>query len=165
MNRTFFILTLGILSALLPASASGQTVSGTVNEDGFVVVSGTGVDLIGIDLQSPGGFLIPVPDAAQGQAAPFEVLVINTPNEILYGSIGINNAVTLDGDLVLSAGYDGGNSDIFDLVASWGGPLDGQEGPISLTAPSTPSIPEPSAGLLASVAFLSLLSLRVRRTS
>lgn len=159
MNRTVIFFCFGFLSALFSASVSAQTVSGTVNDDGLIVISGT-LDLIGIDLHSPGGYLIPV---SSGEADPFDVLVTNSPKEVLFGSVGVSNALSLDGELVLAAGYDGG--DVFDLFGSWGGPLDGQEGSIAFTAPSVPAVPEPGAGFLATVCLLSLLSLRGRRSS
>lgn len=158
MNRTLISICFGILS-ILSSSVSAQTITGTVNEDMFIVISGT-VDLLGVDVQSPGGHIIPVPG---GVPDPFDVLVTNTPNEVLFGSVGISNAVTLDGELVLGAQYDGG--EVFDLIGSWGGPANGQEGPITFTQTAFPTIPEPNAGLLASFGLLSLLAIRTRRAN
>jgi len=152
MNRNV-LFCFAIFSALLSSSVSAQTVTGFVNDDGFIVISGQ-LDLIGIDVQSPGGHLIPVPNE---NVDPFGVLLTNTTNQVIVGSLG--DPFALDGEVVLGAGYDGGG--VFDLVGTWGGTLD--EGPISFASPSVPTIPEPNAGLLASVGLLSLLTLRVRR--
>lgn len=144
MSRT------SILSFLLVVaicnSAAAQIVA-SVNADEKVVLHGKNVPLLGVELMSEGGFLIPV---ESNVAAPFEFFLRNTTEQIIYGSLGTE--VVVDGDLVLSAGYSNPKGFEGDLTGQWGGPE--LDGPIRF-------VPEPSAsGMLL---FAALLISRIRR--
>lgn len=144
-------------SFLCCQNLQAQSVTGTVNEDGFIVLSGE-LDLLGIEIASPSGSLIPKPD---DNPHPFSVMVSNTSEKLLIGSIGTDNAISLSGDLILDVGYDPMGE--FDLVGSWGGPLEGDEGSI-LFAPQV-QVPEPSSNVMAVLAVASLLATRRRKAT
>lgn len=144
-----------VFFSLLPQLASAQTISGTVNEDGFVVLSGM-VDLLALDVRSANGNLLPLPD---GNPAPFDFVVENSAERVLLGSVGQTNAVPLQGELVLPVGYDLNGE--FDLIGFWGGPLDDQEGEIQFSAPV---VPEPSGLAVSMIAFVLVMRMRSRRS-
>lgn len=62
-----------------------------------IVLTGKGEKILGIDFQSKSGSLIP------GHTnEPFQVTLANSPNQVTYGAIGSDKAVTLDGSLTLT---------------------------------------------------------------
>ena len=142
---------IGLLSFLLVMSCIGVswaqdepgsvTVLGRIGTDGHIVLTGN-TDLIGLDFQSTGEYLVPVTDPD-----PFELLVINTPGHITYGSL--SSQVELDGELTLSVRYTPpvGVDLQDDLAGLWGGPGDGNDGSILF-------VPEPGAVHLTLVAML-----------
>jgi len=146
------------------AGNSQAQLTGSVNDDNQIVLSTLGdpVELIGIDLLSEGGYLIPVPGGASASAAPFGFLLANTAEQVTYGSVG--NAVTIDGELVLAAGYDTGAGDIAnDLVAQFGD-LTPDSAPISIAfSPAQPIVPEPGTGLMLLLGSAGLGLFRRRR--
>ena len=150
---SIFLLLAGILSATY---VQAQSVSGSVNGDGFIVLSGD-VALLALELKSPRGHLIPIAD---DNPSPFELLLSNTEEEVFLGIVGAENAISIDGGLVLNVGYD--TSGTFDLQAEWGGPIEGQEGLVSFETPG-PLVPEPSTGFLATAALTGLLVVQNRR--
>ena len=152
-RAAIFLLLAGVLSA---AEANAQSVLGRINDDGFIVLSGD-VDLLGVHVTSANGNLIPIPGDV---ASPFNVLLRNTAEEVVLGSVGKSNAISLEDDLVLNIGYQ--TTGIFDLEGNWGGPLDGQQGDILFSSP-TPTVPEPSTGLLGMASMAALLMARCRR--
>lgn len=161
MNRTPLILFFcGIVSSNLGA----QTVTGTINDDGFIVVSGDSVELFGVDLISEGGFLVPIEG---NDASPFGFLLQNSAKQITYATLG--EPLKLNGDLVLSAGYKNGPGFDGDLTGEWGGPV--LDGVVSFVAPASetlvpvPDVPEPNSGLLALLGVGALLGVRRRRIS
>lgn len=144
MSRTSILSFLLLVAVCNFATAQ---ITGSVNSDGKVVLSGDNVPVLGVELKSAGGFLIPVDT---NLAAPFEFFLRNTPEQIIYGSLV--NEVVIDGDLVLSAGYANPGGFEGDLIGQWGGPeIVGavSDGPIRF-------VPEPSAGgmlLFAAIVF------------
>ena len=132
MSRTALIL---ILCLTATAKLQGQSVTGSVNSDGMVVLTGDSVEFFGIDLISQGGFLVPV---TNGDASPFSFLLTNSPNQITFANLG--EPVVLNGEMVLGAGYDVDGPGIGDLTGEWGGPV--LEGQITFTAGN---VPEPDA--------------------
>ena len=89
-----------LLVVMLAAVSANAQVSGVVNADGFIEITGNGQEAAGIDLISAGGLLVPIPG---NDAAPFTFLLANTPGQITWGSLG--STVTIDGTLVTGAGY------------------------------------------------------------
>lgn len=159
MIRTFIVSTM--LSLLLAANAHSQ-ISAALNDEGFVVLSGENVELLGLEFTSDGGWLVPVEG---DDATPFGFLLENSVNQITYGSL--NTTVMINGDVTLGAAYALPEGEVADLLASWGGIEDGPPIPLAVafpTAPTpptdgggaggTPVIPEPSAGLMAGMGVL-----------
>ena len=128
MSRTTLILILGLTAT---GNLYGQSVVGSVNSDGLVVLAGDSIELFGVNLISDGGFLVPVAD---GDASPFATLLINSPNHITFAKVG--DPVVLNGTMVLGAGYMDGSGMIGDLTGEWGGPE--SEGQITFR-----NVPEP----------------------
>lgn len=135
------LVCLGLASANAQATEP-YALAGSLNDQGFIVVSGV-QDLIGIDLKSPGGYLVPGQDR---MSTPFDITLASTPTRTVFGNLGVDNVVALDGSIVLNAQYL--TSGAFDLSGEWGGPLRHENGPINFTAPNpvhTAPIPEPTA--------------------
>lgn len=162
MIRTIISLSLGLAMA---ASAHAQ-ISADVNDAGFIVLSGAD-ELLGVEFTSADGLLVP---SADDNAAPFGFLLSNTNTQITFGSL---TAISLDGDVVLGAGY-AGDIKSGDLVGTWGGAAEGDPIPIRFpTMPPTdgggtnpdPVIPEPSTGVLALIGLLATGRLRQNRRS
>ena len=146
------------LCLVLVANTSHAQVTATVNSEGFVVLTGSNIDLIGVELMSEGGHLVPVPD---DDPAPFGFLLKNESTHITYGSL--TSVVLLDGELALSAGYN--LTDNFDLVGQWGAQGAGNDGPIAFPNPPVapdPLVPEPESLtlLLAGIAAVGLFRRR-----
>ncbi len=163
MIRTFIVSTL--LSLFLAANAHSQ-ISAALDSEGFIVISGDNVELLGLDFTSASGWLVPVED---NDATPFGFLLENSSTQITYGSL--NDTVTIDGDVTLGASYALPEGRDADLVASWGGVEDGPpiDLPVDLNAAfptgptpptdgggagGTPVIPEPASGLMAGLGVL-----------
>lgn len=149
MSRTplFIFFCLACSHSLL-----AQDVTGWLRGDQSVVISGSKVELLGLDLKSAGGFLVPIPN---NDPAPFSFLLENISTQITYASL--SDAVLLDGEIVLSARYVGPESTrADDLVGEWGGPvLDGM-----INFQQTPQVPEPASNLLLIFGSLMLLGFR-----
>ena len=92
-----------------------------VIRDGRLVVQGLGQQMLGLDFKSEAGLL-----SVDSSAAPFDFFLANTPEHVSLGSLGPDNAVTVDGDLVTSILYSGSNPED-DLIASWGELYGGSE--------------------------------------
>ena len=135
------------LCLVLAGNIAYAQVTATVSSDGYVVLSGTDLDLIGIDLMSAGGHLIPIPN---DDASPFSFLLKNVPTQITYGNLV--GSVRLDGELKLSAGYE--VTDVFDLNGQWGATGAGNDGAIAF--PNPPIVPEPGTFGLMLTAMLSI---------
>lgn len=171
MIRTMFLLA-GLMAANL---AFGQ-ISASLDDENFIVLSGTDVPLLGVDLSSAGGFLVPVPDESP---EPFDFLLQNESTQITFGSLP-PASVVVDGELTLSVQYTG---DITgdDLIGSWGGeeldgaiafptspPVDppmggGGTDPDPVDPPGNPVIPEPASGMLLLIGLLSMGAARSSR--
>ena len=141
------------------------TLTGVVNEDGFVVLTANEpIEAAGIDLQSAAGNLIPVSEEIG--SLPFTFFLSNTPNQITWGNLG--STVTLDGDFVTGAGYNGDPEG--DLLGFWGNGATPvafaiTAGTAAPVVPGNEVIPEPNAISLAWFAMVGLLGLRNRRRS
>ena len=103
----------------------------SVNEDGFFVVEGDGVQVAGLDFQSPSGSLIPSMEgvangASDPEAEPFQIFLTNTANQITIGNLG--SEVTIDDPIVLSFGYE--LNDARDLTVDFG--VEGSSVPASV---------------------------------
>ena len=94
----------------------GLGFSGHVNEDGFLVVSGSDQEVVGLNFTSPSGALVPIPDTLV--SPEFPLLLTNSPNVItMVASVG--TAVTVDGDITLPVGFAGDNP-TSEIVAEYG---------------------------------------------
>lgn len=143
MNR------ISLASLLLCLAFSGQVfsqgLSAVLNDDGMIVVSGDNISLVGFELQSSDGLLVPVPN---NNPQPFQLLLANNEKQIAYAAP--SEPVLLTGDLVLGAGYDGSPEQFYaDIVGEWGGLTENVGGQINLS-PVT-SAPASDAGSLPEV--------------
>jgi|GEM_PF-1973726 len=96
-----------------------------VNRDGQFVVRGNGEELLGFDIESPTGSLIPGND----DPAPFGVSLANGSTQISRGVLGLENTVTLNEDIRLSGSL-APNAAIIQF--SYGLPGGSLVGPLSL---------------------------------
>ena len=156
-----------IAIVLAAANLATAEVTGSVNGDGKIVISASpAVTAAGLNLQSAGGYLDPIPPGdLTASAAPFAFLLANNANQITWGNLGAG--VVIDGDLVTSAGFTG-TADNFDVTAAWGdGPNQvafSVAGPAVVAPPVTdPTTPEPASGILAALGALGVLGFRRRR--
>lgn len=95
---------------------SAELFNGYINADNKIVLRGTGEEVVALNFESPKGLLVPVSEAGD---PIFTTTVVNTPNNISVGSIGIGKSVAIDGELVTAVGYRG-DSPESDLLATWG---------------------------------------------
>ena len=98
--RAFKFLSIVLVVGLLATQGFAQIVASLDNE-GFFVLNGDGEELLGVDIMSPLGALIP---PASNDAAPFTFLLSNTENQITYGNLGA--ATVIDGAVKLTARFD-----------------------------------------------------------
>jgi hypothetical protein len=139
-----------------PGTAAGP-IFAVINQDGSIsVLSTEPIDASGIDIQSAGGHLVPV----EGDASPFAFFLSNTPNQITWGNLGTTS--TIDGEWWTGAGYNGPDP-LNDLTLAWGNGAT----PVAFAVLGTsngdftsPTVPEPTAGLLFSCCGLALVNLR-----
>ena len=126
--------------------------------DGFVVIrTDAPIAVAGIDLQSPAGRLVPVPES-EG-AAPFTFFLSNTPNQITWGTLG--STVVIDGTFATSAGYAGDPTG--DLTATWGnGPSPVAFDIISpsVVAPTDPPVSQDLSGVALDITDQQSLAIR-----
>ena len=145
---------ISLASLLLCLSISGQVfsqgLSAALNDDGLIVVSGENISLVGFELLSGDGLLVPVPN---NNPEPFQLLLANNERQIAYAAP--SEPVLLSGDLVLGAGYDGSAEQFFtDIVGEWGGLTEDAGGAINLsplTTAEADSLPELSPQITPSV--------------
>ncbi len=111
-----------------------------------IVLHGDQDEIVGIDLRSELGYLVPGPTGDNG---PFELSLINTNKEIAYGSLG---KVVISGSIALPAGWktdaEFSSPNILAQVGlAMNGGLDQQ---LVADVPVVPfDVPEPNSGLLA----------------
>ena len=78
---------ISLASLLLCLSISGQVfsqgLSAALNDDGLIVVSGENISLVGFELQSGDGLLVPVPN---NNPEPFQLLLANNERQIAYAA-------------------------------------------------------------------------------
>ena len=146
-----------------PPAPNMGPLTGVVSEDGIVVLIATEpIEAVGIELQSAAGNLIPVSEEIG--ASPFTFFLSNTSNQITWGTLA--TPVTLDGDFVTGAGYNGDpEGDLVGFFGSGSTPVAfaitaGTAAPV---VPGNEVIPEPNAISLALLAMLGLVGLRRRR--
>ena len=103
-----------------PAQSVFGQLTGEVREGQFVVLANEPTFVAGINLRSAGSLLTPIPD---DRAAPFELLVKNSTDQIVWGNLGSN--VLLDGEWITEVEYSG-TDPASDLTSRWGGnrPID-----------------------------------------
>ena len=149
-NKTSFVLLVTLVC--FGTIALGQVTS-QVNSEGYVVLSGEGVELLGIDLISAAGNLVPdSPGDLDASASPFAFTLSNAEDQVTYGNL--TDPVLLDGELVLGLKYAGDSADFAaDMSGSWGGPV--ADGTIAF-------VPEPNGYLMALFAVIGLLGWRRR---
>jgi len=85
-----------------------------VVRNGRLVLKGSGQQMLGLNFESEAGLL-----STDSSAAPFNFYLANTPEHVSLGSLGPDNAVTVDGEIVTSILYSG-TDPANDLTASWG---------------------------------------------
>lgn len=131
-------------------------------ETSRLVLHGSQEEIVGIDLQSDSGFLVPGPS---DDSSPFEFSLVNTNTQIAYGSLG---RVSISGEVALPAGWhpeqhaEFSPDNIFAQVGlAMNGGLNEQ---LVEDVSVVPFVPEPSSGLLACLSLLSALFLRRRAT-
>lgn len=181
MNRTPWLF---LLALCISTPALAQDLGASINDDGFIVLHGEDVPLLGLEFESAGGFLVPT----DGGPSPFDLFVRNNNDQIIYGTLG--REVVVEGELILSAGYSNGQNFEGDLTGKWGGPE--FEGPIAFGTASDfiddgsdgmdvpddgmgtsgggadpivddVTVPEPATLGMLFIAMMSLLSFRGRR--
>lgn len=96
-HLTQILPTLGLLS-LVSQLGMGQVVDLTVDADSRFVLTGTNQPLLGIEITSPSGSLIPATSSK-----PFTQLLSNTANNVAYGVLG--SAIIVDGSITLDSGW------------------------------------------------------------
>ena len=157
MIRSLLLSTCVLFGSFAEVTAQ---ITGSINEDGFIIISGNGESLVGVDFISEGGFLIPVPPGdLTAPADPFQFLLANSPTQVTFGNLSPASDVVVDGDLVLPVGYDALGQD---LMAEWGS----READVPTAFPvvlRSTVLPEPSGGSLAFLACISLALGRRRR--
>jgi hypothetical protein len=145
---------------LVSFTAATAQITGSIDEDGFIVISGNGESLVGVDFISEGGFLIPIPPGdLTAPADPFQFLLANSPTQVTFGNLSPASDVVVDGDLVLSVGYDALGQD---LRAEWGSRAADIPTGFPVVLRST-VLPEPSGASLAVLSCIPLLLVRRRR--
>lgn len=90
----------------------------TLDEASFFVLHGTGVQMLGLQIESESGGLMPIPDSVPNRRAPFQFLLKNTNDTISYGNLG--TFFTLDGSVKLEARWNS-NWTTHDVEMTWGG--------------------------------------------
>ncbi len=149
-NSFFVLVIVSVTSSLTPRPAIG---SGTafVNDDSNIVVT-TDFSVFGLELNSKGGYLIPIPPGdLTADADPFLGFLSNSPNQISYTSFQFRPVE----QEVLSARYDPPE-----------GILPSQDLTVACAAAVTPcnisvlDLPEPSGVRLSLWGFLLLLAAR-----
>ena len=123
-------------ASLFVASTSHAQVTAEVRDGTVVILAAEPVEAAGLDLNSPAGRLVPIPDPAS--ASPFTFFLANSPNQITWGNLG--TSTTLDGAFNTRAGYTG--DPVGDLTAAWGDGLTPVDIPVSLSGEVTPT-PDP----------------------
>ena len=113
MRFRFFVV---LVCLLFSIDVKASLLEGYVNGDGFLVVRPTAgsLDLVGLNFESAGGFLVP---SATANPAPFDYLLSNKPTAVAMGNLG--TAVTASGEIVLDFGYTGDVS-TGDLIGEYG---------------------------------------------
>lgn len=117
-------------TGLVSSQSLDKVVRLTTDAQNRLVISGDNIELIGIDLKSASGSLIPAEQITatldlleeenlgnDNNAAPFQFFLQNTKYEITFGSL--TSSVSLNGSLTLNAGWD--FSGDADLLGEWGG--------------------------------------------
>ena len=157
--KKFAIAITILLTAALSANAQ---VTGVVGAEGGITISTNGTDtggggdsvgMVGLDVASASGSLVPYDPPAAPVHTPFLFFLSNTPNSIVMASVPA--PATVEDDAIV-VGYTGAGGD--DLTLSYG---DANSQQVSF--PSAPAVPEPATGLMAAVAALGLLGFRRRR--
>lgn len=149
-----FALSLAVVAlAAVSVHADGH-VSGSINEDGKIVVTTTSpVQTSGLNFTSAGGHMVPgdVP-------TPFLFYLSNTPESVVYAIVP--GKVTIDGELVTQTGYAGDDA-ANDLTLAYGA-----EGGVEVSFPvhAPVVVPEPATGLMTAFGLLGLLGFRRRRS-
>ena len=72
----------------------------SLDQDNKFVLTGQGEQLLGLDLTSESGSLV-----LGNNNRPFDITLSNTANQLTFGVLGAENAVTLDGSIALSAAW------------------------------------------------------------
>lgn len=107
---------LAFILAFSGCSAALSQLSAIVNQDNFVILKGTGEEVVALDFLSVNGLLEEIDDPA-----PWELLIANTDFNVAFGNLG--PAVVIDGDLATRIRYRGDDPES-DLQATWGNESD-----------------------------------------
>ena len=158
--KKFAIAITILLTAALSANAQvtgvygggGITISTNGNDTGG---GGESVGMVGLDIASSTGSLVPYDPPAAPVHTPFLFFLSNTESSIVMASVPA--PATVEDDTIV-VGYTG--TDGSDLTLSYG---DADSQQVSFPAASAPVVPEPATGLMAAVAALGLLGFRRRR--
>jgi len=106
----------------------GRGVTGRIDENGFIVVTGSGQETLGLDFISPTEALVPFPATdEQGNSlpgsigsvppAPFVLTLSNKPDQVTIVALP-GDFITLDGDLTLPVVFSGENPGL-EIQAQW----------------------------------------------
>ena len=134
-----------------------------LNEDGQLVLLGSGQAVDGINLVSASGSLIPsLSGDLAADAGPFTFFLSNNENQITLGNLGASVAVN---ELVLDVGLDAVDLASSDLIVEVGvgGEVVRFAVGDAIVPPGNEVIPEPQSGLLLGSGLLALTALRRRR--
>jgi|GEM_PF-3444374 len=113
MSLKHFLATVLALSC---CTATFGELSAIVNQDNFIILKGTGEEVVALDFLSTNGLLEEIDDPA-----PWEFLIANSDFNVALGNLG--PAVVIDGDLATRIRYRGENPES-DLQATWGNESD-----------------------------------------
>ena len=143
MNKTITLTIFFLLSFC--ALSSAQDLEGSVDKNGLISLTPLNgpLDVVGVDFQSEGGFLVPTDDPS-----PWGIVISKTNERVTLGTLGAS--VVLDATLTTNVGYTGSSPET-DLIANYG---------TGVREVRFPVIPEPSSALLSLFAIVGVLGFR-----
>ena len=108
-----------------------------VNDEDHFVLSSDGIELLGVQLESASGSLIP---DLTGDTGPFQLQMQNDSNIVMFGSLGAG--VQVDGSMILPTRWN--PTGMRDVGFRWGSPDDDGFGAVAGHSPETVSPARPT---------------------